>query len=212
MRTGNRTRIFTFGLGENAHRYNIMTMARIGGGASEFVASNNPLRSQVYFLSVMYYNLIRYPNSLKEQDSHACVILKLPGVMRQHVSKPQESYCLCLVARDKLYMHSYLRPVIRYYFKFHAMNMQQVRIDACQSANSEPFHISVMSNSAEIVNGLTLHRLCARAIVRLFNFSLSFLTTKKRDWEDQCLGEDSISSEVSRQSVALPFAFATHFF
>ncbi|KAH3768093.1 protein mono-ADP-ribosyltransferase PARP4 [Pelomyxa schiedti] len=163
QRPGNKTRIFSFGIGTEVHRHNIFTLARLGGGAAEFVASNNPLRRQV-------------SRQLERAQQPCLKDISVEWGARHSVAGPVKQ------APHKLMsLFSGERVII---FAFIPQDCHQVTLQAGRSDSEEKFQITVTSNLAETVTGLMLHRLCARSVVR--------------DWEDQCIAEDSVSSELAR--------------
>ncbi|KAH3765658.1 protein mono-ADP-ribosyltransferase PARP4 [Pelomyxa schiedti] len=156
------TRIFSFGIGNTVHRHNVLSLARIGGGECEFVSSTNPLRRQVY----RQLERARQP-CLKD------INVRWGATASSSTVQQAPSQIMTLFNGERTIIYAFIPS-----------DCQQVTLHATVNNTNEEYHATVFSNVAEMVEGLTLHRLCARAIVR--------------DWEEMCLGEDPVSSEVAR--------------
>ncbi|KAH3743619.1 protein mono-ADP-ribosyltransferase PARP4 [Pelomyxa schiedti] len=164
-----KTRVFSLGVGTEVHRHNLMSFARLGGGACEFVSKSNPLRGQVQSQISRSKQACLKDIAIKWGSGSASSATIFPSVARQ---APQK--VMSLFSGDRVIVYSFINA-----------DCHGVTLQGKESDTGAQFLTTVTSSIGDTVNGLTLHRLCARAIVR--------------DWEESSLAEDNVSSELARE-------------
>ncbi|KAH3765890.1 protein mono-ADP-ribosyltransferase PARP4 [Pelomyxa schiedti] len=167
------TRFFTFGIGQNVNKQNLTRISRLGCGATTFIESSNSVRQQV-----------KLQLSRTRQASLSNTVIEWSNCSAETEHAPKNIQTL--FSNDRLLV-----------FRFVPESCHKVTLKSYGSSMLTAYQCTIVSNLAERLTGMTLHRLCARA--------------KTRDWEDLAF-EDSTLKDLQKRDIlelALRYSLAT---